>query len=107
VPLAPGHQHFWEIKMNVVYGSAFMVGIATDKYDVTASASDYNPPLGKDAASWGYNYNGKLYHAGAEVKVGEQRWGIGSILGVHLDRLRGTLEYYLNREPLGIVFRGA
>ena len=33
-------------------------------------------------------------------------WRSDSTIGVLLDRWKGTLEYYLNREPLGIAFRG-
>jgi len=33
-------------------------------------------------------------------------WRSGSTIGVLLDRWKGTLEFYLNREPLGIAFRG-
>ena len=32
------------------------------------------------------------------------KWSEGTIIGVHLDRWRGTLEFYLNRKPLGIAF---
>ena len=99
-------QHFWEIKMNhMVYGSSLMVGIATDRFDVDAVQNDFEVPLGRDDSSWGYNYNGDLHHGGVKTKKGE-RWMQGAILGVHLDRFRGTLEYYLNREPLGIAYTG-
>lgn len=28
-------------------------------------------------------------------------YGLGSIIGVHLDMWKGTLQFYLNRKPLG------
>lgn len=102
--------HFWEIKPDIeVYGTSGMIGIATSNLDVESATRSYHLGLGrdKDGESWGYNYKGEWVHRG--VVIGVQRppvWGLGSIIGVLLDRWKGTLEYYLNREPLGVAFRG-
>ena len=46
-----------------------------------------------------------MHHNGKEEKVyANLKWSEGTIIGVHLDRWRGTLEFYLNRKPLGIAF---
>lgn len=58
--------------------------------------------LGADAKSWGYNYNGVIHHNGKPKAYG-QTFDRGSIVGVHLDMFRGTLEYYLDRRPLGKI----
>lgn len=108
--LSPGCVHFWEIKPDIeVYGTSGMIGIATSNLDVESATRSYHLGLGrdKDGESWGYNYKGEWVHRG--VVIGVQRppvWGLGSIIGVLLDRWKGTLEYYLNREPLGVAFRG-
>ena len=42
-------------------------------------------------------------HGGRQQKYGS-KWGQGDRLGVHFDAWRGTLEFYLNRKPLGVAF---
>ena len=44
-----------------------------------------------------------LQHGGRQQKYGS-KWGQGDRLGVHFDAWRGTLEFYLNRKPLGCAF---
>ena len=64
------------------------------------------PAIGNDTESWGYSYHGNLYEAGIKSSgYGCHKWGLGSIIGVHLDRWRGTIEFYLNRKPLGVAFK--
>lgn len=53
-----------------------------------------------------YCHRGRTYHDGRVGAKELPKWGQGSILGVHLDTWRWTMEFYLNREPLGIVFSG-
>ena len=112
-PLSPDCLHFWEIKPDVeVYGNAAVIGIATSNFDVVSATRSYHSGLGKDqdGESWGYNYGGEWIHKStvtfSQKKVFPRHWGVGSIIGVLLDRCKGTLEYYLNREPLGVAFRG-
>ena len=112
-PLSPDCLHFWEIKPDVeVYGNAAVIGIATSNFDVVSATRSYHSGLGKDqdGESWGYNYGGEWIHKStvtfSQKKVFPRHWGVGSIIGVLLDRWKGTLEYYLNREPLGVAFRG-
>ena len=107
-PLSPGCLHFWEIKPDIeVYGTAAMIGVTTSNFDVDCASVSYNCGLGKDmdGESWGYSYKGEWFNKGRVTKR-TLTWGLGSIIGVLLDRWKGTLEYYLNREPLGVAFRG-
>ena len=61
-----------------------------------------------------YSYVGQLQHNNeniAESKVNlvpytKQKWGYGSVVGVYLNRWQGTLAFYLDRQLLGIAFRG-
>merc|ERR1712037_237431 len=59
--------------------------------------------LGREAESWGWSYQGYTQHGGRQQKYGT-KWGQGDRLGVHLDLWRGSLEFYLNRKPLGVAF---
>ena len=111
-PLSPDCLHFWEIKPDIeVYGNAAVIGIATINFDIESATCSYDSGLGKDqnGESWGYNYNGGWMHQSRVTFCQKKhpRWGLGSIIGVLLDRWKGTLEYYLNREPLGVAFRGS
>ena len=40
------------------------------------------------------------------VSYTKRKWGIGSVIGVYLDRWKGTLSFYLDRQLLGIAFKG-
>jgi hypothetical protein len=52
-----------------------------------------------------FSYHGYLHHAGGKPRVyANSKWSEGTIVGVHLDRWRGTLEFYLNRKSLGVAF---
>ena len=108
-PLSSGFLHFWEIKPDSeVYGSSAIIGIATSNFDMESAALSYQSGLGKEeiGESWGYNYQGQMFHKSRIVNNRHPAWGLGSIIGVLLDRWKGTLEYYLNREFYGVAFRG-
>lgn len=113
-PLEENRHHYWELKMTTpVYGTDVMVGVATQQTDIYAKQMNFVSLIGRDEHSWGYSYRGHLYHAADSGGLhdypglyGSQMWGEGTIIGVHLDRWRGTVEFYLNRRPLGEAFRG-
>ena len=48
----------------------------------------------------GISYSGHIYHNG-ESRIYTKKFGQGTVIGVHLDLWRGTMEYYMNRKPLG------
>ncbi|XP_063586077.1 SPRY domain-containing SOCS box protein 3-like [Penaeus indicus] len=101
-----GHHHYWELKMtSAVYGTDIMVGVCTAKFDLKYAVHRFCSLLGRDHESWGYSYTGGIQHGGKFKPYGP-RWGKGSIVGLHLDSWRGTLEFYLNRKPLGVAFVG-
>ncbi|XP_076044651.1 SPRY domain-containing SOCS box protein 3 isoform X3 [Oratosquilla oratoria] len=105
-PLEGGFHHYWELKMtSAVYGTDLMVGVGTNKCDLSYGIRRFCSLLGRDRESWGYSYSGLIHHDGVVYRYGP-RWGKGSIVGIHLDTWRGTLQFFLNRRPLGIAFMG-
>nr|CAH7723015.1 unnamed protein product [Callosobruchus chinensis] len=104
--LKPNFHYYWEIKMlTMLYGTDVMVGVGTS--DVILNNWKYKAcsMLGIDSNSWGYSYRGIIQHNNARKRYGS-KFGFGSIIGVHLNMCNGTLEYYLNKKPLGIAFTG-
>jgi len=118
--LTGGYQHYWEVKVTRnVYGTDVMVGVTTENLDFSDSRHNFASVIGQDAESWGFSYQGYKQHAGIKSKYAgnpyllhnsdirsDPVWAIGSLVGVHLDTFRGTLEFYLNRRPLGVAFQG-
>lgn len=105
-PMTKGRHHFWEIKMiTPVYGTDVMVGIGTGKIDLTGIRETFCSLLGRDRESWGFSYKGYLQHDG-KTQVYSGPFGQGSLVGVHLDTWKGTLQFFLNRKPLGVAFTG-
>lgn len=99
-----GHHHYWEIKMtSTVCGTDQMVGVGTQNVDLYSHKYRFVSLLGMDDQSWGFSYRGIAQHI--ESRYYGQKFGQGSIVGVHLDLFRGTLEFYVNRLPLGIAFQ--
>jgi len=104
IPLSPPHNHFWEVTVDSpVYGTDVMVGVATNLAPLATGQRSYCSLLGREAESWGWSYQGYTQHGGRQQKYGT-KWGQGDRLGVHLDLWRGSLEFYLNRKPLGVAF---
>lgn len=98
--------YYWEIKMLTnLYGTDIMVGVGTSKVVPAEWKLRFCSMLGFDGESWGYSYMGKIQHGKLSCNYGS-RFSVGSLIGVHLDMCAGTLEYYLNRKPLGVAFRG-
>lgn len=104
-PLQAGRHHFWEIKMtSTVCGTDLMIGVGTEKVDLLANKYRFASALGLDTNSWGYSYRGIAQHDN-ESKFYGKKFGTGSIVSCHLDLFRGTIEFYMNRMPLGVAFR--
>eukprot|EP00092_Neocalanus_flemingeri_P003814 GFUD01004108.1.p1 GENE.GFUD01004108.1~~GFUD01004108.1.p1 ORF type:complete len:413 (+),score=155.34 GFUD01004108.1:158-1240(+) len=106
IPLVSPYHHYWEVKMlSPVYGTDMMVGLATKEINTTSHTHSFASLLGHDSHSWGFSYQGFVQHKGKKVVYG-RRWGKGNTVGVHYDSWRGTLEFYLDRQPLGLAFSG-
>lgn len=80
-----------------------MVGVGTSQIVLADWKLKFCSMLGWDANSWGYSYQGRLQHNKLTRKYG-LGFERGSLVGVHLDMCNGTLEYYVNRKPLGKCF---
>jgi len=105
-PLSSPHHHYWEVKMlSPVYGTDVMVGLATKAINTASHTHSFASLLGHDDNSWGFSYQGFVQHAGKKVAYGA-KWGKGNTVGVHYDSWRGTVEFYLDRRPLGMAFTG-
>ncbi|KAG8222879.1 hypothetical protein J437_LFUL003524 [Ladona fulva] len=101
-PLEPGMHHYWEVKiLTPLYGTDIMVGVGAATVELRKDS--YCSLLGEDNESWGYSYNGNIQHGGHRSSYGYP-FGLGSIVGVHVDLWHGRLEFYLNRKPLGVAF---
>lgn len=84
-----------------------MIGIGTDAFDINQSNEQFCDLLGCDSESWGMKFDGSLHHNNQTHAYNPVAgFTIGSIIGIHLNMWNGTLEYYLNRIPLGIAFDG-
>jgi len=106
IPLVTPHHHYWEVNMlSPIYGTDVMVGLATKAINTTPHSHSYASLLGHDSHSWGFSYQGFVQHAGKKVAYGN-RWGKGNTVGVHFDSWRGTVEFYLDKSPLGVAFTG-
>lgn len=77
-----------------------MIGVGTSKVILEDWQFKFCSLLGIDSESWGYSYHGSIQHNKLRRKYGIP-FGLGSIIGVHLDMCNGTLEYFLNRISLG------
>ncbi|XP_028136065.1 SPRY domain-containing SOCS box protein 3 [Diabrotica virgifera virgifera] len=106
VPFERNLHYYWEVQMTSnMYGTDVMVGVGTAKVVFSDWKFRFCSLLGIDSQSWGYSYHGLIQHNKLVRKYGS-KFGLGSSIGVHLDMNRGTLEYFLNRKPLGIAFTG-
>lgn len=104
--LEKGRHHYWEVKMvTPVYGTDVMVGVGTNKVGLSSAKDIFCSLLGRDQESFGFSYKGYIQHKGIIREYGPC-FGKGSLVGVHLDTWRGTLQFFLNRKPLGIAFTG-
>ncbi|XP_017780406.1 PREDICTED: SPRY domain-containing SOCS box protein 3 [Nicrophorus vespilloides] len=98
--------YYFEVKiLTTLYGTDVMVGVVTPDVNFKKYQLKFCSMLGHDDKSWGYSYSGHLHYYGLTRKYSKQ-FGLGSLVGMYVDMCRGTIEYYLNRKPLGIAFNG-
>ena len=98
---------------SVLYGTDISVGVGTKHACYDSHEHSFVSIIGLDKNSWGYSYTGHLHHNDTSSRDGREsptvyatrKWEPGSIIGVHLDRWSGIIEFYLDRVPLGIAFR--
>lgn len=106
-PFLPDMHYFWEIKITTkLYGTDVMIGVGTKTCSTKLTDWYYKfcSMLGLDDQSWGFSYHGHIQHNCLVRKYGDT-FGLGNILGVYLDTFSGTLEFYIDRVPLGVAFR--
>jgi len=77
-----------------------MVGVGTANAELDNAGELFCALLGRDQESWGFSYKGYLQHDGKVYKYGTT-FGQDNLVGVHLDTWSGTLQFFLNRKPLG------
>lgn len=77
-----------------------MIGIGTEKLELRKYSHSFVSLLGMDDQSWGLSYSGEKKHAGQSQPYCKP-FGQNSIIGIHLDLWAGTLEFYMDRKPLG------
>ncbi|XP_077286025.1 uncharacterized protein LOC143911137 [Arctopsyche grandis] len=105
-PLVADHHYYWEIKiLTELYGTDVMIGVGTENVNVQSVAHRFTSFLGLDSDSYGFSYMGRIQHDGKIQQYG-RKFGQGVIIGVHLDMWLGTLQFYINRKPMGIAFNG-
>ncbi|KAJ2938045.1 hypothetical protein O0L34_g14499 [Tuta absoluta] len=103
-PLKHNYHYYWEIKMLTdTYGTDIMVGLGTNKVNISEPQFQFRSLLGSDAESYGLSYTGAVRH-NATVTRDSAGFCRGTIIGVRVDMWRGTLEFYINRRPQGVSF---
>ncbi|KAG5332211.1 SPSB3 protein, partial [Acromyrmex heyeri] len=102
--LEKGRHHYWEISMIThIYGTDVMVGVGTANAELHNASERFCALLGQDRESWGFSYKGYLQHDGKTCKYGTT-FGQDDLVGIHLDTWTGTLQFFINRKPLGVAF---
>lgn len=77
-----------------------MIGVGTEKVDLHKFSHSFVHFLGYDNESWGLSYSGDIHHGG-NVRSYTKPFSQGTYVGVHVDLWTGTLEFYINRKPIG------
>lgn len=98
-------QHYWEVKLNDVYGTSVMVGVCTKKATLHTGNYEYVNLIGRDKQSWGLSHKGELWHNGQKKKFCEPFFD-NTVIGILLDMDRGTLLFFKNKQLLGVAFTG-
>ncbi|XP_050436212.1 SPRY domain-containing SOCS box protein 3-like [Adelges cooleyi] len=104
-PFVPGQIYYWEIEVNGSHTATDMiVGVGTKDFDLKSSEDKYCSLIGSDNKSWGYSYTGVKHHDGESKAYGIRFDKAKTLIGVRLDMWRGTLEFFHNRNSLGVAF---
>jgi len=77
-----------------------MVGVGTANAELYNASEHFCALLGRDRESWGFSYKGYLQHDGKTRKYGTT-FDQDNLVGIHLDTWIGTLQFFINRKPLG------
>lgn len=102
IVLKRNYNYYWEVKMMThPYGTDVMVGVGTR--NIPETVRDYTSCIGNSHDSYGLSYTGAICQ-NKEVVDDCPGFCKGTIIGVMVDMFRGTLEFYLNREPQGLTF---
>jgi len=105
LPFVPGQIYYWEIEVNGSHTATDMiVGVGTKDFNLKSSEDKYCSLIGSDKKSWGYSYMGVKHHDGKRSAYGLRFDKSSTLIGVRLDMWRGTLEFFHNRNPLGVAF---
>ena len=105
--LAPNMEHYFEVEMKApFYGQARQVGICTGETVLQSNDLDFYPLIGKDAFSWGVNYDGYKFHGGNRLKYANIDFDKFSTIriGVHFDSYYGHLTFEFNGRSYGVAF---
>lgn len=79
-----------------------MIGVCTGDLDLDHCRHVFCSMIGLDSNSWGISYTGQTQHKQLKESY-SSKFGQGAIIGVHLDMWHGTLSFYKNRKPLGVL----
>lgn len=77
-----------------------MIGVGTANAKLNVASNYFCALLGQDQESWGFSYKGYIQHDKVTYKYG-QSFDEGESVGIHLDAWSGTLQFFINRKPLG------
>jgi SPRY domain-containing SOCS box protein 3 len=80
-----------------------MIGIGSETVDLRRYSQSFVSLLGYDNESWGLSYSGSVQHGGVSRNY-TKPFGQGTVVGVHVDLFTGTMEFFVNRKPLGKPF---
>ena len=77
------------------------IGIGTAKAELVSMS--YWTLLGQDRESWGLSYRGYLRHNG-EKRDYSSGFNKDSVVRIHLDTWKGTLQFFVDNTPIGKPF---
>ena len=77
-----------------------MIGVGTGKTSFESEC--YLSLLGQDSESWGLSYRGYIQHGG-DKRDYCPGFIQGNLIGIHLDTWKGTLQFFVDRKPLGKI----
>lgn len=103
--LKPNMHYYWEMKiLTYLYGTDVMFGIGTRRIsELEDTRYQFVSLLGSTKDSWGISYHGDILHNGLAWAY-TKPFSLGSLVGISLDMCSGTMEFYINRKPLGMAF---